>query len=124
MYSLLLYVSQFVNIPVNMQQLVLDNPLQFNSVQSLSLVQLFVTPWTTVHQASLSITNSQNLLKLMSIESVVPSNHLILCRVPFSSRLQSFSASVSFPMTQFFTSGGQSIGASASVSVSLKIIQD
>ena len=80
MYSLLLYVSQFVNIPVNMQQLVLDNPLQFNSVQSLSLVQLFVTPWTTVHQASLSITNSQNLLKLMSIESVVPSNHLILCR--------------------------------------------
>ena len=60
MYSLLLYVSQFVNIPVNMQQLVLDNPLQFNSVQSLSLVQLFVTPWTTVHQASLSITNSRS----------------------------------------------------------------
>ena len=49
------------------------------SVQSLSHVQLFVTPWTEAHQASLSITNSQSLLKLMSIESVIPSNHLILC---------------------------------------------
>ena len=49
------------------------------SVQSLSRVWLFVTPWTTAHQASLSITNSQNLPKLMSIESVIPSNHLILC---------------------------------------------
>ena len=46
---------------------------------SLSCVQLFVTPWTTSHQACLSITTSQNLLKLMSIESVMPSNHLILC---------------------------------------------
>ena len=52
---------------------------QFSSVQSLSHVQLFVTPWTAAHQASLSITNSQNLLKLMSIESVMPSNHLIPC---------------------------------------------
>ena len=51
----------------------------FNSVQSLSHVQLFVTPWTAAHQASLSITNSQSLLKLMSIESVMPSNHLTLC---------------------------------------------
>ena len=50
-----------------------------HSVQSLSLVQLFVIPWTTAHQASLSITNSKSLLKLMSIESVMPSNHLILC---------------------------------------------
>ena len=49
------------------------------SVQLLSHVQLFVTPWTAAHQASLSITNSQSLLKLMSVESVVPSNHLILC---------------------------------------------
>ena len=48
-------------------------------VQSLSRVWLFVTPWTAAHQASLSITNSQSLLKLMSIESVMPSNHLILC---------------------------------------------
>ena len=53
--------------------------IQFSSVQSLSRVQLFVTPWTAACQASLSITNSQSLLKPMSIESVRPSNHLILC---------------------------------------------
>ena len=52
---------------------------QFSSVQLLSCVRLFETPWTAVHQASLSITNSWSLLKLMSIESVMPSNHLILC---------------------------------------------
>ena len=51
----------------------------FSSVQSLSRVQLFATPWTAAHQASLSITNSWSLLKLMSIESMIPSNHLILC---------------------------------------------
>jgi len=53
---------------------------QFSSVQLLSRVQLFVTPWTAACQASLSITNSQSLLKLMSIELVMPSNHLIPCR--------------------------------------------
>ena len=53
---------------------------QFSSVQLLSHVRLFVTPWTATHQASPSITNSQSLLKLMSIESVMPSNQLILCR--------------------------------------------
>ena len=52
----------------------------FSSVSSLSHVRLFATPWTAEHQASLSITNSWSLLKLMSIESVMPSNHLILCR--------------------------------------------
>ena len=52
---------------------------QIRSDQSLSHVQLFVTPWTTAPQASLSVTNSWSLLKLMSIESVIPSNHLILC---------------------------------------------
>ena len=52
-------------------------------VQSLSCVQLFVTPWTAACQASLSITNSRSLLKLMSIESVMPSNHLILCHPLF-----------------------------------------
>ena len=52
---------------------------QFSSVQLLSCVQLFVTPWTAAHQASLSITNSQSLFKLMSMESVMPSNYLILC---------------------------------------------
>ena len=55
---------------------------QFSSVQSLSCVWLFVTPWTAARQASLSITNSRSLLKLMSIELVMPSNHLILCH-PF-----------------------------------------
>ena len=54
-----------------------------SSVQSLSRVQLFATPWTPACQASLSITNSQSLLKLMSIESVIPFNHLILCRPLF-----------------------------------------
>ena len=52
---------------------------QFSSVQSLSRVQLFATPWTAARQASLFITNSRSLLKLMSIESVMPSNHFILC---------------------------------------------
>ena len=54
--------------------------LRFSSVQSLSRVRLFVTPWTAALQVSLSNTNSWSLLKLMSIESVMPSNHLILCR--------------------------------------------
>ena len=160
------------------------------SFQLLSCVQVFATPWTAEHQAYLSITNSQSLLKLMSIESVMSSNHLILCHpllllssifpcirvfsnepvihissvqfshsvmsaslwphglhhtrlpcpwptpgsypnscqlsqwchppisssvIPFSSHLQSFPASGSFPMSRFFASGGQSIGVSASV---------
>ena len=54
--------------------------VQLNSVQSLSRVQLFATPWTVACQASLSITNSQSLLKLMPTETVMPSNHLILCQ--------------------------------------------
>ena len=56
--------------------------LQFSSVQSLCCVWLFATPWTAAHQASLSISNSQSIPKLMSIESVMPSNHFILCH-PF-----------------------------------------
>ena len=59
--------------------IVMVHLLHFSSVQSLSHVWLFVTSWTAAHQASLSITNSQSLLKLMPIESVMPSNHLILC---------------------------------------------
>ena len=58
---------------------VLKGVYQFSSIQSLSCVRLFVTPWTATHQASPAITNSRSLLKLMSIESVMPSNHLILC---------------------------------------------
>ena len=57
----------------------LKNVLKFSSVQSLSCVRLFATPWTTACQASLSITSSQNLLKLMPTEWLMPSNHLILC---------------------------------------------
>ena len=83
-------------------------------VQSLSHVRLFVTQWTAAPQASLSITISWNLLKFMSIELVMPSNHLFLCH-PLSSCPQSFSASESFPMSWLFASGGQSIRASASI---------
>ena len=95
---------------------------RISSVQSLSHVWLFVTPWTAAHQASLSITNSQSLLKLMSTESVMPSISFFV--LPFSSHLQSFPASGSFQMSQFFTSGGQSIGVSASASVLPMTIQD
>jgi len=59
----------------------LGESVQFSSVQSLSCLQLFVTPWTAAYQASLSITNTWSLLKLMCIESVMPSNHLILCHL-------------------------------------------
>ena len=81
-------------------------------VQSLSCVWLFVTPWTAAHQASWSITNSQSLLKPMSIESVTPSKYLILCHallLPPSN----FPSIKSFLMSQLFTSGGQSIRVSA-----------
>ena len=91
-------------------------------VQLLSHVRLFATPWTAARQASLSITNSQSLSRLMSLSQ--------WCRpaisssaVPFSSCLQSFPASGSFPTSQLFTSGGQRIGASASASVSPMNIQ-
>ena len=86
-------------------------------VKSLSHVQLFETPWPTTRQTSLSITNSWSLLKLMSIALVMPSNHLIRV-VPFSSCSQSLPASGSFPMSQFFTSGSQSISKSFSFSIS------
>ena len=85
---------------------------QFSSVQSLSCVQLFVTPWIAARQASLSITISRSSLRLTSIESVMPSSHLIPV-VPFSSRPQSLPASRSFPMSQLFAWGGQSTGVSA-----------
>ena len=96
---------------------------QFSSVQSLSSVWLFVTPWTTAHQASLSITNSQNLLKLMSITLVMPST-ISSSVIPFSTHLQSFWASGSFPMSLFFVSGAQSTGVSTSASVLPMNIQD
>ena len=89
---------------------------QFSSVPLLSHVQLFVTPWTVACQASLSFTVSWSLLRLMFIESVMPSNHLILCPL--------LSASGSFLMSQLFASGCQSIRASASASVLPMNIQD
>ena len=82
--------------------------MAFSSVKSLSRVQLFETPWTAAQQASLSISHSWSLLKLMSIELLMPSNHLILCH-PLSFCLQSFPASGSFQMSQLFASGGQSM---------------
>ena len=77
---------------------------------SHSVTSNSVTPWTAALEASLSITDSQSLIKVMFIELVMPSNHLILC-------LQFFPAPGSFQMSQFFTSAGQSIGVSASASV-------
>ena len=99
-------------------------PLHFTSlVQLLSLVQIFAILWTAARQASLSCTEFWRLLKLMSLELVMPSNHLVFCH-PFSSCLQSFPASWSFLMSWLFTSGGQSIGASASASILPMNIQD
>ena len=94
-----------------------------NSVQLLSCVRLFVNPWTAARQASLSITNFQSLFKLMSVKSVMPSSYLILC-CPFLLLPSIFPASGSFPVSQFFTSGGQNIGVSASASVLPMNIQD
>ena len=96
---------------------------QFSSVQSLSHVPVFVTPWTTARQASLSITNSLSLLKLMPIESVIPSSYLFLCH-PLLLLPSIFPSIRSFQMSQFFPSGGQSIGVSAPTSVLSMNIQD
>ena len=85
--------------------------------------RLLRVPWTAAHQASLSITNSPSLLKLMSIEFVMPSNHLKLCH-PFLLLPSMFPSIRSFQMSQFFASGGQSIGVSASASVLPVNIQD
>ena len=97
--------------------------LCFSSVQSLSRVWHFATQWIAARQASLSITNSRSSLKLMSIESVMPSSHLILCRpllllppIPPSIRV--------FSNSQLFTWGGQSTGVSALASFLPKNTQD
>ena len=84
--------------------------LKLSSIQLLSRVQLFATPWTAAHQAPLSSTFSLSLLKLMSSEPTIS-----FSVSPFSSCPQSFPASGSFPMSRLFTSSGQSIGVSASV---------
>ena len=90
-----------------------------SSVQSLSHVWLFVIPWIAAHQASLSITDSWRLLKLMSIESVMMDFCCSLLLLPHS-----FRAPGSFPVSQFFPSGSQNIGASASASVLPMNIRD
>ena len=77
-------------------------------------IQLFVTPWIAACQVSLSPTISHSLVRFMATESVMPSNHLILCR-PLLLCFQSFPASGSFPVSQLFASGGQSMGAWALV---------
>ena len=97
--------------------------MYFSSVQSLSCVQLFATAWTAACQASLSITNSQSLLKLMPIESVMPSNHLILCH-PLLLPPSVFPSIRVFSNESFFASGGQNTGVSASASVLPMNIQD
>ena len=83
-----------------------DGTHSVSSVHLLSCVRLFVTPWTAARQASLSITNSWTLVKPMSIESVMPSNHLTLCPPLL------LKPSI-FPGNRVFESGGQSIGVSA-----------
>ena len=105
----------------------LGSCLEFISVQSLSRVQLFVTPWTAAHQASLSITNFP--VQHQSCSNSCPSSQwchptISPSVIPFFSHLQSFPASESFLVSQFFTSGGQSIGDLASVSVLPMNIQD
>ena len=85
-------------------------------VQLLSCVQLFATPWTAACQASLSFTISWSLLRIMSVDSEIPSNHLILC-CPLLLLPSIFPSIRFFPNSQLFASGGQSIGASASTSV-------
>ena len=96
---------------------------RFSSDQSLSHVRLFVTPWTAAHQASLSNTISRSLLKLMFFESVMPYNHLILC-CPLLLPPSIFPSIRVFQMSQFFASGGQSIGVSSSASVLPMNVQD
>ena len=93
----------------------LKSKTSISSVQSLSCVWLFATPWIAARQASLSITNSRSSPKLMSIESVMPS--ISSSVVSFSSCPQSFPTSGSFQISQLFVSGGQNIGVSASTSV-------
>ena len=100
-----------------------DLSISISSVQSLSRVWLFLTLWMAAHQASLSITNSQSLLKFMSIESVMSSNHLILCH-PLLLLPSIFPSIRVFFSESVLPSGGQSIGVSASASVLLMNIQD
>ena len=97
--------------------------VQFSCSVMFDSFWLFVTPWTAARQASLSITDSWSLLKLMSVKLVMSSNHLILCH-PLRLLPSIFPTSGPFLRSQFFTSGGQNIGVSASTSVLPVNIQD
>ena len=110
------YPQKYKKLSYNLYEII-------SSVQLLSHVQLFVTSWTEGCQVYLSITNSRSLLKLRSIESVMASNHLILCH-PLILLPSIFNSIRVFSMSQFFTPGGQSIGVSASASVPPMNIQD
>ena len=120
------WVCILIILPLS-HQLALGRSPCVQSLSSQTLLLLFLVaqlcltlcdPWATAHQASLAFTISLSLLKLTSIASVIPSNHLILCRpLLFLSSTHSFPASGSFPVSQLFASGGQNTGASASASV-------
>ena len=111
-----------ITLMVIKSDMIMENwiSIMFSSVQSFSHVRLLVTPWNAACQASLY--NSQSLLKLTSIESVMPFNHLILCHPLL--HLTSVFLSIRVFSNELFASGGQSIGASASASVLPMNIQD
>ena len=124
--SLMRYYKEFSHPPTQLHipvyvfmcniNLKKEERVKFLVVQSLSCVQFFVTPRTSAHQGSLSFTISRNLFRLMSIESMMPSN-ISSSLALFSSCPPSFPKSESFLMSRLFASGSQSIGASASASV-------
>ena len=129
MKQIILYPNLYLNTGERkLESPILRRPIewlndQFSSVQSLSHFWLFVTPWTAAHQASLSITNSWSLLKLMPVKLVMPSNHLILCH-PLLLLPSIFPSIRVFSNGPFFASSCQSIAVSASASVLPMNIQD
>ena len=126
-YNLSMYFvssSCIQKLGMNLNQLQhLTPPPQFSSVQSLSRVWHFATPWPAAHRASQSISNSRSLLKLLSIQLVMPSNHLILRHLLLLPP-SIFPSIKVFSMSQFFASGGQSTRISASASILSRNIQD
>ena len=114
--------STAIPIP-SMPNILIGYQVTISSVQSLSHVWLFATPWIAARQASLSITNSRSSLRLMSVKSVMPSSHLILCH-PLLLLHPTLPASESFLMSQLFAWGGQSIGVLALAWFLPKNIQD
>ena len=113
-------LSHFCEKKINFNHFYANNFQRMTFISVSLVTQSYPTlcdPMNCSSPGLLSITDSQSLLKLISIVSAMPSNHLILCHSAFSSLFQSFPASGSFPKSRFFPSGGQSIGVSASASV-------